>query len=264
MYPSRSRRPIISCTVGAESWSARATLAPVIGSPASHSQKMVWRYSSSATVAWSWDMGLSISSAAMRIDATTRALVTGASRGIGREIARALAARGAAVGLVSRSAAELDALAAELGPRAVALPADVGDRAAVSGAVERFLAEARGLDLVVANAGISHYGPLLGQDVERIEAMTRVNWLGTVFTGEIATHLHEHEKDSLPDWYHGGEGAADAGRLAAAVLRAVERDKRAIAYPGFVRLLGLNGLSPRLTDAIVRRLRGGSAAPRRD
>ena len=264
----------------------------------------------------------------MRIDATTRALVTGASRGIGREIARALAARGAAVGLVSRSAAELDALAAELGPRAVALPADVGDRAAVSGAVERFLAEAGGLDLVVANAGISHYGPLLGQDVERIEAMTRVNWLGTVYTvkaaighlvdrrsghivivasgaalrafpsaagygatkaaqrafaealrhelsgsgvsvttvfpGEIATHLHDHEKDALPDWYHGGEGAADAGRLAAAVLRAVERDKRAIAYPGFVRLLGLNGLSPRLTDAIVRRLRGGAAAPRRD
>src|SRR5688572_3576202 len=38
---------------------ARATLAPVIGSPASWSQKMVWRYSSSATVAWSWDMGAS-------------------------------------------------------------------------------------------------------------------------------------------------------------------------------------------------------------
>src|SRR5688572_26650076 len=51
---------------------ARATLAPVIGSPASWSQKIVWRYSSSATVAWSWDMALSISSAPTRIDATTR------------------------------------------------------------------------------------------------------------------------------------------------------------------------------------------------
>src|ERR687896_2468208 len=100
-------------------------------------------------------MFVSISSGPMRIDATTRALVTGASRGIGREIARALAARGAAVGLLSRSAAELDALAAELGPRAVALPADVGDRAAVEDAVGRFIAETGGLELVIANAGIA-------------------------------------------------------------------------------------------------------------
>jgi short-subunit dehydrogenase len=264
----------------------------------------------------------------MRIDGTTRALVTGASRGIGLELARALAARGAAVGLLARSAAELDMLAAELGPRAVALPADVGDRGQVEAAVERFIAEAGGLELVVANAGIAHYGPLLAQDVDKLEAMTRVNWLGTVYTvkaalghlvdhasghivivssgaglravpgaagyggtkaaqrafaealrhelggsgvsvttvfpGEIATHLHDHEKDALPAWYRGDERAADAARLAAAVLGAVERDKRSVAYPGVVRLLGLNGLSPRLADAIVRRLRGSSAAPRRD
>jgi short-subunit dehydrogenase len=61
----------------------------------------------------------------MRIDGTTRALVTGASRGIGRELAAALAARGAAVGLLSRSGDELEALAASLGTRAVTLPADV-------------------------------------------------------------------------------------------------------------------------------------------
>jgi short-subunit dehydrogenase len=264
----------------------------------------------------------------MRIDATTRAIVTGASRGIGREMARALAARGAAVGLLARSGDELEALAAELGPRALALPADVGDRGQVEAAIERFVAHARGLDLVVANAGIAHYGPLLTQDVERVEAMTRVNWLGTVYTvkaalghlvdgagghivivssgaalrafpraagyggtkaaqsafaealrheldgsgvsvttvfpGEIATALHDHEKGSLPDWYRGGERAADAGRLAAAVLRAVERDRRAISYPPVVRLLGLNGIAPRLADAIVRRLRGAAAAPRRD
>ena len=54
----------------------------------------------------------------------------------------------------------------------------------------------------------------------------------TVYPGEIATHLHDHEKDSLPDWYRGGSRAADAGKLAQAVLRAVEKDRRSIAYPG--------------------------------
>ena len=86
----------------------------------------------------------------------------------------------------------------------------------------------------------------------------------SVYPGEIATHLHDHEKASLPDWYRGGERAADAGKLAAAVLRAVEKDRRSVAYPRFVRLLGLNGVAPRLSDAVVRRLRGGTAAPRRD
>jgi short-subunit dehydrogenase len=142
----------------------------------------------------------------MRIDATTRALVTGGSRGIGLELARAVAARGAAVGLLARSADE---------------------------------AQAREL----SGSGVS---------------------VTTVFPGEIATHLHDHEKDSLPDWYHAGDRAADPARLAAAVLRAVERDRRAVSYPPAVRLLGVNGIAPRLADAVVRRLRGGTAAPRRD
>src|SRR5207247_2662338 len=49
--PSRSRRPTISCTVGADSCIARARFAAVMGRPASCSQNSVWRYSSSATVA---------------------------------------------------------------------------------------------------------------------------------------------------------------------------------------------------------------------
>jgi short-subunit dehydrogenase len=254
--------------------------------------------------------------------------VTGASRGIGRATAAALAARGAAVGLLARSGAELGVLARELGPRAVALPADVSDREQVRHAFDRFIEQSGGLDLVVANAGIAHYGPFLAQDVELVERMTRVNWLGTVYTvdaalghlidrahghivvvssgaglrsfpwaagygatksaqrgfaealrhelsgsgvsvttvypGEIATALHDHEKDALPDWYHGGDAAAGTERLAAAILRGVERDRRAVHYPPLVRLLGLNGLAPRATDAILRRLRGGTAAPRRD
>jgi short-subunit dehydrogenase len=253
----------------------------------------------------------------MRIDASTRAVVTGASRGIGRAVAAALAGRGATVGLLARSPEPL-------GPRTVVLPADVGDREQVQAAFARFAEQAGGLDLAVANAGIAHYGPFAAQDIELVERMTRVNWLGTVYTveaalahgvrhivivssgaglrafpgaagygatkaaqrgfaealrhelggsgvsvttvfpGEIATALHDHEKGSLPDWYRGGEAAASAERMAAAILRGVERDRRSVAYPAIVRLLGLNGVAPRLTDRILRRLRGGTAAPRVD
>src|SRR5436190_17149798 len=65
-YPSRSSRPTISWTVGAESCIARATLAPVIGSPASSSQNMIWRYSSSAGVAASLDTIPMVSPSACR------------------------------------------------------------------------------------------------------------------------------------------------------------------------------------------------------
>src|SRR3954470_4145639 len=116
----------------------------------------------------------------MRIDASTRAFVTGGSRGIGRALAEALAARGATVGIASRRADE--ALARALSPTAIALECDVGDRESVQRATDAFRERAGGLDLVVANAGIAHYGPFLRQDLTEIEAMTRVNWLGPVYT----------------------------------------------------------------------------------
>ncbi|MGI8513487.1 MAG: SDR family NAD(P)-dependent oxidoreductase [Solirubrobacteraceae bacterium] len=123
----------------------------------------------------------------MQIDSGTRALVTGASRGIGRALAEALAGRGATVGLAARSVSELEALAGQLpgGPH-VALPCDAGDRAAMDAAVGRFIAAAVGLDLVVANAGIANYGPFRAMDIEAAERMTRVNWLGTLYTVHAA------------------------------------------------------------------------------
>ena len=65
----------------------------------------------------------------MLIDSTTRALVTGASRGIGLASARALAARGAKVGMIARGEEELAARAEELGATAIA--ADVADAEAI-------------------------------------------------------------------------------------------------------------------------------------
>jgi NADP-dependent 3-hydroxy acid dehydrogenase YdfG len=87
--------------------------------------------------------------------------------------------------------------------------------------------------------------------------------LTTVFPGEIETSLHAHERDALPAW-RANEREADPDGLARAVIAAVEAGRRTVAYPRYVRLLGLDGIVPRFTDAVLRRLRGESAAPRRD
>ncbi|HKG36089.1 MAG TPA: SDR family oxidoreductase [Solirubrobacterales bacterium] len=117
----------------------------------------------------------------MKIGAETKALVTGASRGIGLATAEALAERSATVGLLARSGEELEEHAARV-PGAVAVAADVTELESLRGAVDGFRAEAGGLDLVVANAGIAHYGPFADQPVEQAEQMVAVNVLGTIYT----------------------------------------------------------------------------------
>lgn len=115
----------------------------------------------------------------MEIGPGTRALVSGATSGIGAATCRALAARGARVGMIARGRERLDELAGQLG-RSVALPADVGDAGAVEDAVGRFAGEAGGIELVVANAGIAHSGPFLELDPAEADEMVRVNFAGTL------------------------------------------------------------------------------------
>lgn len=107
-------------------------------------------------------------------------VVTGASRGIGREVALQAARRGARVGLVARSSADLDALVAELGEgRGLAVSADVGDRRQLEAALEQVSAGLGPIDVLVANAGIGAYGPFLDMDLELLERLVSVNFLGT-------------------------------------------------------------------------------------
>ncbi|MDX9875011.1 MAG: SDR family NAD(P)-dependent oxidoreductase [Spongiibacteraceae bacterium] len=92
------------------------------------------------------------------------AIVTGAGRGLGRAIAMDLAAAGATVGLVARSAGQLEEVAEAIraaGGQALALPLDVTDRTAVEAAVAQ-MAEAFGpVTLLVNNAGVDRpYGPV--------------------------------------------------------------------------------------------------------
>jgi 3-oxoacyl-[acyl-carrier protein] reductase len=84
---------------------------------------------------------------------STVALVTGASRGIGREIAIALARKGTAVGLVARDASALEGVRAECGPKAVIATADVTSGSQVRSAVAAVRDALGPIDLLVNNAG---------------------------------------------------------------------------------------------------------------
>jgi 3-oxoacyl-[acyl-carrier protein] reductase len=104
------------------------------------------------------------------------ALVTGATGGIGAEIARALHAQGARVALSGTREPVLAGFAASLGEGACAVAADLFDAAAVDGLVDR-AEEALGqpLDILVANAGITRDGLLLRMKDEDWQAVIKVN-----------------------------------------------------------------------------------------
>ncbi|MBM4013598.1 MAG: 3-oxoacyl-[acyl-carrier-protein] reductase [Planctomycetes bacterium] len=109
------------------------------------------------------------------------ALVTGASRGIGRAIAARLAADGADVAVVARSVEALAASRAEIeaaGRRCFPLALDVADGAAVTEAVKRLVAEAGRLDIVVNNAGVTRDGLLMRMSDEDWDAVMAIDLKG--------------------------------------------------------------------------------------
>src|SRR5512133_176916 len=85
-------------------------------------------------------------------------MITGAARGIGAESARQLYARGHELALVGLEPAELQARADELGPRAAAFECDVTDSDALARVVEDIVGRFGGIDVVIANAGVSTVG----------------------------------------------------------------------------------------------------------
>jgi short-subunit dehydrogenase len=108
------------------------------------------------------------------------AVITGASSGIGEAVARALAERGYLCVLLARREDRLRALAEELGGEYEVC--DVGDREQVEAVAARVLERHPQIALLVNNAGIPARMNFFGPDPEPIEAVTRVNYLGAVWT----------------------------------------------------------------------------------
>jgi len=109
-----------------------------------------------------------------------KALVTGASGGIGEAVARMLHAQGAIVGLHGTREEKLKALAGELGERAHLFPADLSDREAVKALGQKAEAELGGVDILVNNAGITRDGLFVRMSDADWDAVLEVN-LGSVF-----------------------------------------------------------------------------------
>jgi 3-oxoacyl-[acyl-carrier protein] reductase len=197
-----------------------------------------------------------------------RALVTGASRGIGAAIARRLAAEGADVAITyQHSAGPAKAIVAEiekLGRRALALQADSADPGAVKAAVDRAAETFGGLDILVNNAGIFRGGPLEAMTLDDIDATLAVNVRAAVVASQAAAkHMGE-----------GGRivsiGSNLASRVPDAGMSLYSMSKAAlIAWTqGLARDLGRRGITanvvhPGSTDTDMNPAQGEQAAAQR-
>ncbi len=126
------------------------------------------------------------------------AVVTGASSGVGRAIARAFAAAGANVALIARNGEALENAAAEirdLGRDALPLPLDVADAAAVDAAAELVVERWGAIDVWVNDAMVSVFSPVREMTADEFRRVTEVNYLGYVH-GTMAALRHMRARNS--------------------------------------------------------------------
>jgi len=126
------------------------------------------------------------------------AIVTGASSGLGARFARVLHDAGADVVLAARRVERIEALAADLGPRAHAVPCDVAEHDDRERLVATTIERLGGLDILVNNAGIGHPQPAEDEPIDDFRAVFEVNVIGLFHLSQLAgRHMLERGRGSI-------------------------------------------------------------------
>lgn len=197
------------------------------------------------------------------------ALVTGASSGLGERFARVLAAAGAKVVLAARRKDRLDALAAEIGPNALAVQMDATDAASLVAAVDAGEAAFGTIDILVNNAGMPDAQRAHKMSLELVDQVLGVNLRGPwILATEVARRLIAAGKpgrivniSSVAHYRYDGGGAA----LYAVTKTAIARMTEALAVEWAHHGINVNAIAPgmfvsEMTDGMFARM-GGNPAP---
>ncbi|MCO5145881.1 MAG: 3-oxoacyl-[acyl-carrier-protein] reductase [Aquamicrobium sp.] len=195
-----------------------------------------------------------------------KALVTGATGGIGEAVARALHAAGATVGLHGTRVEKLEALGGELGERVRLFPADLSDRAEVKALAQKAEAELEGVDILVNNAGITRDGLFVRMSDKDWDDVLEVN-LGSVFrlTRELTHPMMRRRYGRIVNITSvvavtGNPGqanycAAKAGMIGLSKSLAQEIASRGVTVnciaPGFIESAMTDKLNDKQKDAIL-------------
>ena len=130
-----------------------------------------------------------------------KCLVTGASAGIGRETAIALAKRGAIVAVCARRKDKLDDTLAACrthSPQSISLQCDVSDARAVQQMTDEVVRSLGGIDVLVANAGVGRYVAFDEETIESIDEQVKTNVLGQMYCVHAALpHMKQQRKGQL-------------------------------------------------------------------
>jgi short-subunit dehydrogenase len=126
------------------------------------------------------------------------ALITGASSGIGRELARQLSARGHDLVLAARRRDRLEALASELDGRVEVIPCDVSEPSGREALQEQVAALGLTVDVLVPCAGFGMGGPFIAEDPDRVRLMIRTNFEAVVaLAGMFAPGMAERRRGAI-------------------------------------------------------------------
>ncbi|MGB6687204.1 MAG: glucose 1-dehydrogenase [Terracidiphilus sp.] len=180
------------------------------------------------------------------------ALVTGASKGIGAQVARELASRGAAVAVnYSGSKAAAEKLVGEIkkaGGKAVAVQANVADPDSIGPLVEKVARELGPIDILVNNAGIYEFGPLEQITPDHFHKQFNVNVLGLLLVTQAAVAKFNPAGGSIVNISSVAADGIGGGAVYSATKGAVDSISAALAQELGPKKIRVNSLSPGMVE----------------